>query len=150
MRAGRFTGATAGGALIVPQHARSKFLDGLADRRAVIANNTGPGKPVPGSQAASAAVVVNETQYAPNGGGGEFIELTNPGTTTVDISGWTIDAVGLTVQPGTVGSLRRIRRVRRQRRGLPAGLSHREPLRGRRIHRLARLVGGRAWPVGHR
>ncbi|WP_199922270.1 PKD domain-containing protein [Microterricola viridarii] len=46
--------------------------------------------------------MINEIQYHPAGTGGEFIELANPGTTAVDISGWTIDAVGLTIQPGTV------------------------------------------------
>lgn len=85
-----------------PELGRSRFLEGLADRRSTINNNTGPGKPVPPSQAPSASVVINEIHYAPNGTGGEFIELTNPGSTAVDISGWTIDAVGLTVQPGTV------------------------------------------------
>ncbi|WP_158603880.1 lamin tail domain-containing protein [Cryobacterium tepidiphilum] len=85
-----------------PSSARSAFLDGLADRRSVIANNTGSGKPVPASQSASASVVINEIQYNPGGTGGEFIELANPGSTAVDISGWTIDAIDLTVQAGTV------------------------------------------------
>jgi len=85
-----------------PASARTTFLDGLADRRAVIANNTGSGKPVPASQSSSASVVINEIQYKPAGSGGEFIELANPGSTAVDISGWTIDAIGLTVQAGTV------------------------------------------------
>lgn len=85
-----------------PEDARSKFIEGVNDRRAVIANNTGPGKQVPTSQSSSASVVINEIHYAPNGTGGEFIELANPGSTAVDISGWAIDAVGLTVQPGTV------------------------------------------------
>ena len=85
-----------------PSDARNAFLAGLADRRAVIANNTGSGKPVPSSQSSTANVVINEIQYRPTGTGGEFIELANPGTTAVDISGWTIDAVGLTIQAGTV------------------------------------------------
>ena len=82
--------------------ARSSFLLGLADRRDAINNNTGPGKPVPVSQASTAKVVLNEIQYHPSGTGGEYIEMANPGTTAVDISGWKIDAVGLTLQPGTV------------------------------------------------
>ena len=85
-----------------PASGRSSFVAGLADRRTVIAANTGPGKPVPTSQSATAAVVVNEIQYRPAGTGGEFIELANPGTTAVDLSGWSIDAVGLVIQPGTV------------------------------------------------
>lgn len=85
-----------------PATARSAFLDGLADRRSVIATNTGAGKPVPTSQSADAAVVINEIHYNPAGTGGEFIELANPGTTAVDVSGWTIEAIGLTIQPGTI------------------------------------------------
>ena len=85
-----------------PTSARNSFLAGLADRRSVIANNTGAGKPVPASQSANADVVINEIQYNPAGAGGEFIELANPGTSAVDVSGWTIDAVGLKIQAGTV------------------------------------------------
>ena len=82
--------------------ARTNFLAGLADRRNAINNNTGPGKPVPVSQAGNTRIVINEIQYQPSGTGGEYIELANPGTTAVDISGWKIDAVGLTIQPGSV------------------------------------------------
>ena len=85
-----------------PAGARTAFLRGLADRRNAINGNTGPGLPVPTTQAADASVVVNEIQYHPAGSGGEYIELANPGSTAVDISGWTIDAVGLKIQPGTV------------------------------------------------
>jgi len=85
-----------------PSSARSAFLLGLADRRNAINNNTGSGKPVPASQSSTANVVINEIQYHPTGTGGEYIELANPGTTAVDISGWTIDAVGLSIQAGTV------------------------------------------------
>jgi hypothetical protein len=87
-----------------PASARSSFIAGLTDRRTVIANNTGAGKPVPASQSAAPNVVINEIQYNPAAGGdGEFIELRNPSTTeSVDLSGWTIDAIGLTIQPGTV------------------------------------------------
>jgi hypothetical protein len=85
-----------------PSGARTTFVNGLADRRTVINSNTGDGKPVPTSQSANASVVINELQYNPAGNGGEFIELVNPGPTAVDISGWTIDAVNLTIQAGTV------------------------------------------------
>ncbi len=45
----------------------------------MIANNTGPGKPVPQSQAAAPDMVINEIQYQPTAGtNGEFIELANP------------------------------------------------------------------------
>ncbi|MBG0737866.1 PKD domain-containing protein [Paeniglutamicibacter antarcticus] len=85
-----------------PAYARSAFVNGLTDRRNAINNNTGAGKPVPTTQAADANVVINEIQYHPAGTGGEYIELANPGNTAVDISGWAIDAVGLTIQAGTV------------------------------------------------
>jgi chitodextrinase len=89
---------------LTPAEARGRLLDGLADRRNVIASNTGAGKPVPPSQSAQPNVVINEIQYAPAGGdAGEYLELVNPSTTeSVDLSGWTIDGVGLTIQPGTV------------------------------------------------
>ncbi|GAB3129650.1 lamin tail domain-containing protein [Glaciibacter psychrotolerans] len=82
--------------------ARTAFLAGLADRRAAIIGNTGAGKLVPVSQSANAAVVINEIQYHPSGTGGEYIELANPSATAVDISGWSIAAVGLSIQAGTV------------------------------------------------
>src|SRR3954447_7396704 len=43
-----------------PASARTAFLAGLADRRSVINNNTGAGKPVPTSQSADASVVIDE------------------------------------------------------------------------------------------
>ena len=82
----------------------TRFAGFVQDRRTVIANNTGAGKPVPTSQAASPNIVINEIQYQPaDGTNAEFIELTNPSaSTSVDVSGWTIDGLGLTIQPGTV------------------------------------------------
>jgi hypothetical protein len=87
-----------------PTGARNELLQGLADRRNVIAANTGPGKPVPVSQSAAPQVVINEVMYQPVGGeAAEYVELHNPSATeSVDVSGWTIGGVGLTIQPGTV------------------------------------------------
>ena len=84
--------------------ARAKFDQGLADRRAVIVNNTGLGKPVPSSQSAAPDVVISEIQYAPvSGDNAEFVELTNPSLSeSVDVSGWTVEGIGLTIAPGTV------------------------------------------------
>ena len=83
--------------------ARQKFIQGLTDRRNLISANTGPGKPIPPSQSASPDVVINEIQYQPVGGDNqEFVELTNRTTESVDLSGWTIDSIGLTVPGGTV------------------------------------------------
>ncbi|MET0579119.1 MAG: CotH kinase family protein, partial [Ilumatobacteraceae bacterium] len=83
--------------------ARLKFIQGLTDRRTTIAANTGAGRPVPVSQSPDATVVINELQYRPGvAGQSEFVEITNPTAESVDLSGWTIDAVGLTIQGGTV------------------------------------------------
>jgi len=83
-----------------PSSARTQLVNGLADRRNTISRNT-PAL-VPTSQAAAPNVVISELHYKPAGTGGEFIELTNPNSTAVDISGWTIPAVDLTIQAGTV------------------------------------------------
>lgn len=84
--------------------ARTKFVQGLTDRRNLITNNTGPGRPIPASQSVAPAVTINEIQYAPTQGtNAEFVELANPSPSeSVDLSGWTIEELGLTVQPGTV------------------------------------------------
>ncbi|MGB5755494.1 MAG: CotH kinase family protein, partial [Acidimicrobiales bacterium] len=57
---------------------------------------------VPSSQVASVPVVISEIHYSPADGGPELLELANPGSTSVDMSGWSIDGVGLTVPFGTV------------------------------------------------
>jgi hypothetical protein len=84
--------------------ARIKFVQGLTDRRDLVANNSGPGKPIPLSQSVAPPVTINEIQYAPaQGSGAEFVELANPSTIeSVDLSGWTVSEIGLTIQPGTV------------------------------------------------
>ena len=45
---------------------------------------------------AFADVLINEVLYDPAGsdGGGEWIELCNSGTETIDISGWTFESAG--------------------------------------------------------
>ena len=100
------TSTTRSGAGYTPaERAQPRSLDGLADRRNVIANNTGAGQAGAGvAERPQPNVVINEIQYNPTGGdNGEFIELTNPSATeSVDLSGWTIDGIGLTIQPGTV------------------------------------------------
>ncbi|MBK8732821.1 MAG: lamin tail domain-containing protein [Actinomycetales bacterium] len=82
---------------------RSLFMASLADRRAVIADNSGPGLPVPPPQSATPNVVINEIMYAPGGDGlAEYIEVANPSSESVDLSGWTLSGVGFTFQAGTV------------------------------------------------
>ena len=61
-----------------------------------------PGE-IPEAQTASPVVLINEVHYHPAPGGVEFVELFNPSTTeAVDLSGWTLDGVELTIAPGTV------------------------------------------------
>ena len=114
--------------------ARSRLLDGLADRRNVIANNTGAGKPVPASQSAEPNVVINEIQYQPTGGdAAEYVELANPSATeSVDVSGWTIDGIGLTIQPGTVILPKSQMVFVANDGGVPLDLRAGQPLRRRR------------------
>jgi chitodextrinase len=87
-----------------PSASRTNFLTGLADRRAVVAANSGTGKPVPPSQSPNPDVVINEIMYHPAGAAdAEYVELYNPSAAeSVDLSGWTLDGAGLTIQPGTV------------------------------------------------
>ncbi len=83
--------------------ARAKFITGVTERRTTIAANSGPGKAYPLSQTANPTVVINEIAYRPAAGDdAEFIELTNPTTESIDLSGWVLDGVGLTIPPGTV------------------------------------------------
>ncbi|WP_210506476.1 PKD domain-containing protein [Naasia sp. SYSU D00057] len=86
-----------------PERSRARLLEGLTDRRNVINSNTAPNGPVPTSQSADAAVVINEIMYSSANASGDWLELANPSNTAVDISGWTIsDGINLTVQAGTV------------------------------------------------
>ena len=59
-----------------------------------------------GSQPAhadSSSVVISEILYKPLVGDGEFIEITNAGTTPVDLSGWTVsDGIEVTIASGTI------------------------------------------------
>ncbi len=83
-----------------PSSARSQFISGLTDRRNAVNNNT-PAL-VPTSQAAAPNITISNLQTNPSAAGGQFIQLTNPNSTAVDVSGWTIPAAGLTIQAGTV------------------------------------------------
>jgi hypothetical protein len=79
---------------------RTRLFRDIADRRAIFASDSR----VPGNQPASPDIVIDEIQHSPTGGNGaEFVELYNPSSQAIDISGWGLHgAVDLTVQPGTV------------------------------------------------
>jgi len=84
--------------------ARTKIINGIAERKSQIAAHTKPGE-VPVSQSANPNIVINEIQYHPiPDGNAEYLELYNPSPTeSVDLSGWTVDGVGtFTVPSGTV------------------------------------------------
>jgi hypothetical protein len=57
----------------------------------------------PQPQVASPNIVINEVMYNPPGGSDhEFLELHNPNNYAVDISGWKLDGINLTIPQGTV------------------------------------------------
>ena len=58
---------------------------------------------MPGNQPAAPDIVIDEIQHSPTGGDdAEFVELYNPNPQAIDLSGWSLDGIGLTIQPGTV------------------------------------------------
>jgi len=62
-----------------------------------------PGE-IPAAQSLNPSVVISEIMYNPAGNpDDEFLELYNPSSTeSVDLSGWRVDGIGLTIPSGTV------------------------------------------------
>ena len=79
---------------------RQRLFNDIAARRTAFANDAR----VPGNQPAAPAIMIDEIQHSPaSGDTAEFVELYNPGSQAIDLSGWTIaGAVDLVIQPGTV------------------------------------------------
>jgi hypothetical protein len=78
---------------------RENFDNAVAERRSTILGSS----LVPPSQSADASVVISEIQYGGGGVGEDWVELANPGTTAVDLSGWVLSGgIDLTIQAGTV------------------------------------------------
>jgi len=77
------------------------YLDDVERRRRRIRDAITAGE-IPGRQAAKPPVVINELHYNPADGGVEFLELFNPGSKAVDLSGWSIPGADLLIAPGTV------------------------------------------------
>jgi hypothetical protein len=79
---------------------RTALFNAIQARRNAFANDAR----VPGNQPASPNIVINEIQHSPTAGNAaEFLELYNPNSMAIDISGWSIsDGITLAVQPGTV------------------------------------------------
>lgn len=82
---------------------RARLALGIQERRNQIAKHTVPGE-VPVSQGANVPAVISEIQYAPQPEGSEYLEVYNPSATvSVDLSGWSVPALGdFVVRPGTV------------------------------------------------
>ncbi len=57
---------------------------------------------MPGTASGNANIVINELHYNPLNGDAEFIELYNNGNESIDLSGWTVDGIGLKIGYGTV------------------------------------------------
>ena len=79
---------------------RQRLFNDIAARRTAFASDAR----VPGNQPASPDIVIDEIQHSPaSGDTAEFVELYNPNSQAIDLSGWTIaGGIDLTVQPGTV------------------------------------------------
>lgn len=77
---------------------QEEFNQGIQLRRDAFANEAR----MPGTASGNYNIVINELHYNPLEGQAEFIELFNNSTESVDLSGWKIDAIGLTIAYGTV------------------------------------------------
>ena len=75
-----------------------EWQDSIDGRRAAFAAESR----MPGSATGNNNIVINELHYNPAGDDAEFLELFNNSNESVDLSGWEIDGVGLTIGFGTV------------------------------------------------
>lgn len=80
------------------ESAREDWVTTIQERRDAFAAETR----LPGTSLEEPEVVINELHYNPLDGDAEFIELFNPSSQAVDLSGWTIDGVDHTIESGTV------------------------------------------------
>ncbi len=82
---------------------QNRFTSGVNERNTLFGANTGAGELIPTSATGNLDIVISEIHYYPTGTGTEFFELTNGSATeSVDLTGFTIEPVGLTVSAGTV------------------------------------------------
>ena len=74
------------------------WVDAIQDRRDAFANESR----MPGTESGNYNIVINELHYNPADDDAEFLELFNNSNESVDLSGWQIDGVGITIDFGTV------------------------------------------------
>lgn len=79
---------------------RRRLFAAIQERRDIFAADAR----VAAEQPAAPNIVIDEIQHSPTAGDtAEFVELYNPHTRAIDLSGWSIvNGVSLTIQPGTV------------------------------------------------
>ncbi len=75
----------------------------LAGRRTTLYATTHQGQAMPAAQVAAPVINIAAVVFNPGVGNQEYIKLTNPGTTAVDVSGWVLsDAIDYRIPDGTV------------------------------------------------
>ena len=79
----------------------SDLYDDIDARKAIFDDAIADGI-IPSAQVASPVIVINELHYNPADGGVEFLELFNPGSEAIDMSGWSIPGASLEIPGGTV------------------------------------------------
>ena len=122
----------------------------LPERRRQLFNGLAPGaSQIPGPQPAGAVVLITAIETSPSSGNldEQYIQLRNPNTIAVDVSGWILSTDGNTQTPiftfrgGTVIPAGGTLYVAASRPALPrpTSVSHRRPgpVRRRRLHRPA-------------
>lgn len=77
---------------------REDWENTLQQRRDAFANESR----LPGISLSDPQIVINELHYNPLDDDAEFLELYNASEQAVDLSGWTVEGVGLTIDFGTV------------------------------------------------
>ncbi len=80
-----------------------KFMVGISRTTKLLTEDLVTSGDLPGTQPSNAQVVINEIMYNPPGGNSnEYLELYNPSNNTIDVSGWQIEGVAMTLPSGSV------------------------------------------------
>jgi len=84
--------------IFTSEYFRDEFITAIQNRVTAFAAESR----LPGTASGNQNVVITELHYNPAGDDAEFIELYNNSNESIDLSGWTIDGIGLTMEFGTV------------------------------------------------